>query len=104
MKSSVNKSSELLEIECISGYDGGLRQGFRLEAYEVGSNTLQANISSISLDTPIFRIPVTDLLPASHLYLSAYALNAKGKSEVFLLENIVLQNPGKQAGNDKKNI
>ncbi|KAF7990771.1 hypothetical protein HCN44_000576 [Aphidius gifuensis] len=97
LKATVNKSSELLEIECISGYDGGLRQDFRLEAYEARTNTLRVNTSSVSVNNPVFKIPINDLLPATNLYLIAYALNAKGKSEVSLLENIILQDSGKQA-------
>ena len=98
IKASLNQSSEILEVECAAGYDGGLKQEYRLEAYEVRTNSLRVNVSSASPDIPLFRIPVGELLPATRFYLTAYAVNAKGKSEVFLLEDISLRDSGKPAG------
>ncbi|XP_014604552.1 PREDICTED: nephrin-like [Polistes canadensis] len=95
IKASLNQSSEILEVECVPGYNGGLPQEFRLEAYEDDSDYLRLNVSSISIDLPIFRITVADLLPATHFYLVAYAVNAKGRSEVFLLEGITLRDSEK---------
>lgn len=98
IKASLNQSSEILEVECVPGYDGGLRQEFRLEAYEVVTGNLRVNASSISTDVPLFRIAVADLLPATHFYLVTYAVNAKGKSEVSLLEDIMLRDSEKHTG------
>ncbi|XP_078035253.1 sidestep III isoform X2 [Augochlora pura] len=95
IKASLNQSSEILEVECVPGYDGGLRQEFRLEAYEVVTGNLRVNASSISADVPLFRIAVADLLPATHFYLVTYAVNAKGRSEVSLLEDIMLRDSEK---------
>ncbi|KAF3429254.1 hypothetical protein E2986_00747 [Frieseomelitta varia] len=95
IKASLNQSSEILEVECVPGYDGGLRQEFRLEAYEVLTGNLRVNASSVSADMPIFRIAVADLLPATHFYLVTYAVNAKGRSEVSLLEDIMLRDSEK---------
>ncbi|CAD1469492.1 unnamed protein product [Heterotrigona itama] len=95
IKASLNQSSEILEVECVPGYDGGLRQEFRLEAYEVLTGNLRVNASSVSADVPIFRIAVADLLPATHFYLVTYAVNAKGRSEVSLLEDIMLRDSEK---------
>lgn len=100
IKASVNQSIETLEIECTPGYDGGLRQDFRLEAYEAHTNIIRANVSSIIPEAPIFRIPVADLLPATHFYLIVYAKNAKGRSDVSHLEDIMLRDSGKQTGNN----
>lgn len=99
IKAALNQTSEVLEIECVPGYDGGLKQEFRLEAYEVASSLLRVNASSVSADLPIFRIFVSDLLPATHFYLRAYAVNAKGRSEVFMMENIMLGDTEKHSGN-----
>ncbi|XP_076284192.1 sidestep III isoform X2 [Lasioglossum baleicum] len=99
IKASLNQSSEILEVECVPGYDGGLRQEFRLEAYEVATGNLRVNASSISADVPLFRIAVADLLPATHFYLVTYAVNAKGKSEVSLLEDITLRDSEKHTDN-----
>ncbi|KAG7204013.1 hypothetical protein KM043_001875 [Ampulex compressa] len=95
IKASLNQSSEILEVECVPGYDGGLRQEFRLEAYEVLTGNLRVNVSSVLADLPVFRIAVTDLLPATHFYLITYAVNAKGRSEVSLLEDIMLRDSEK---------
>lgn len=98
IKASLNQSSEILEVECVPGYDGGLRQEFRLEAYEVLTGNLRVNASSVSADVPVFRIAVADLLPATHFYLVTYAVNAKGRSEVSLLEDIMLRDSDKHTG------
>ncbi|XP_014477343.1 PREDICTED: nephrin-like [Dinoponera quadriceps] len=95
IKASLNQSAEILEVECVPGYDGGLHQEFRLEAYEVLTGNLRVNASSVSADLPIFRIAVADLLPATHFYLVTYAVNAKGRSEVSLLEDIMLRDSEK---------
>lgn len=99
IKASLNQSSEILEVECVPGYDGGLRQEFRLEAYEVATGNLRVNASSVSADVPIFRIAVADLLPATHFYVVTYAVNAKGRSDVSLLEDIMLRDSEKHTGN-----
>jgi hypothetical protein len=98
IKASFNQSSEILEVECVPGYDGGLHQEFRLEAYEVLTGNLRVNASSVSADLPIFRIAVADLLPATHFYLVTYAVNAKGRSEVSLLEDIMLRDSERHTG------
>ncbi|XP_012269309.1 protein turtle homolog A [Athalia rosae] len=95
VRASLNRSSEMLEVDCIPGYDGGLRQEFRLEAYEVLTGNLRLNISSSTPDAPIFRINVADLLPATHFNLVAYAVNAKGRSEICLLDDIMLRDSEK---------
>ncbi|XP_011496535.1 PREDICTED: cell surface glycoprotein MUC18 [Ceratosolen solmsi marchali] len=89
-KSSLNQTTEMLEIECMPGYDGGLRQEFRLEAYEVTTGKLRLNITSVTSEMAVFRIPVGELLPATLFYLAVYAINAKGRSEVSVLEDIIL--------------
>ncbi|XP_008211195.1 hemicentin-2 isoform X1 [Nasonia vitripennis] len=89
-KSALNQTTELLEVECVAGYDGGLRQEFRLEVYEVSSGKLRLNVSSATSEAPVFRIPISELLPTTLFYLVSYAANAKGRSEVSLLEDIML--------------
>ncbi|KAJ8674361.1 hypothetical protein QAD02_005623 [Eretmocerus hayati] len=90
---TLNHSAESLEVDCVPGYDGGLRQEFRLEAFDVSSGKLRLNLTA---ELPVFRIAVGDLLPATHLYLTAYAFNAKGRSEVSLIEDIILGEADKQ--------
>lgn len=93
-------SSEILEVECVPGYDGGIRQEFKLEAFEVSSGKMRLNASSISMEIPIFRIAVADLLPATHFYLRVFAINAKGKSDPTMLEDILLRDSEKNQGNN----
>jgi hypothetical protein len=69
-----------------------------LEVYEVTTGKLRLNVTSVTSEMPVFRIPVGELLPATLFYLAAYAVNAKGRSEVSLLEDIVLGDSEKHAG------
>ncbi|XP_043483231.1 synaptogenesis protein syg-2-like [Leptopilina heterotoma] len=95
IKAALNLSSEILEVECVPGYDGGIKQEFRLEAFDVSNGKMRLNASSASTETPIFRIAVADLLPATHFYLRVFAINAKGKSDPTLLEDILLRDSEK---------
>lgn len=98
IKAALNLSSEILEVECVPGYDGGIKQEFRLEAFDVSNGKMRLNASSASTETPIFRIAVADLLPATHFYLRVFAINAKGKSDPTLLEDILLRDSEKHPG------
>lgn len=98
IKASLNQTTEILEVECVAGYDGGLRQEFRLEAYEAESAKLKMNISSVSSDVSLFRINVPELLPSTHFYFIVYAVNAKGRSDPVRMENIMIRDTEKHAG------
>lgn len=98
IKAAINQTSEALEIECAPGYDGGLSQEFRLEVYEFDTGKLKLNVTSVQPETPAFRVPVSELLPASHFYLLAYAANAKGRSDPSILEDVELRDSDKRRG------
>ncbi|KAK6621428.1 hypothetical protein RUM44_001235 [Polyplax serrata] len=92
-----NISQDILEVDCIPGYDGGMTQHFVLEAYESRTMRLRLNLSS---DVPMFRIDLSDLLPTSAytpmLHVVLYAQNQKGRSEAFVLEDIALKDAEKR--------
>ncbi|KAL0270121.1 UNVERIFIED_CONTAM: hypothetical protein PYX00_007628 [Menopon gallinae] len=92
-----NATQEVLEVECLSGYDGGMTQHFILEAYESRTMRLRLNVSST---VPTFRVDFSDLLPTTAytpmLHVVVYAVNAKGRSEAFLLEDIALKDAEKR--------
>lgn len=92
-----NATQEVLEVECLSGYDGGMTQHFILEAYESRTMRLRLNLSS---SVPMFRVDFSDLLPTTAytpmLHVVVYAVNAKGRSEAFLLEDIALKDAEKR--------
>lgn len=50
-----------MELECVAGYDGGLPQYFRLEAYDSRTKKLRLNISSAFTDIPVFRIDLAGM-------------------------------------------
>lgn len=95
-----NQTTESVEIECRSGYDGGLPQHFVLEAYDALTMRLRMNLSVHDTETPLFRLDLGDLLPSPpSLRISIYAENAKGKSEEFKLDDIMLNDAEKRTGN-----
>lgn len=99
IKSLQNSSSELMVVECIAGYDGGLPQSFHLEALESGSQRLHVNISRSQ--SPIFRIEGTsfnDVEGGSVLHLLLYSANQKGRSETVIIEDIPLNGAEKRTG------
>ncbi|XP_046402548.1 nephrin-like [Ischnura elegans] len=81
-----NRSAEWLEVDCAPGFDGGLQQVFLLEAYDSRSPRLRANATR--RDAPLFRL--ADLAPGASLRLVLYAVNAKGRSEPTVIEDVSL--------------
>ncbi|KAK7865976.1 hypothetical protein R5R35_009404 [Gryllus longicercus] len=98
LRSSSNQSADVLDVECVAGYDGGLRQAFYLEAYESRSMRLRLNVTSVVPDAAVFRLDLADLLPARNptLHIVIYAANQKGRSEATVLEDITLKDAEKR--------
>lgn len=92
-----NTSQDILEVECIAGYDGGMTQHFALEAFESRTMRLRLNLTS---DVPTFRVDLSELLPTSSytpmLHIVLYSINPKGRSEAFILEDIALKDAEKR--------
>lgn len=104
LRTATNYSSDVLEVECKAGYDGGLPQRFILEAFDSYTMRLRLNISSVNTDTPVFRIELSELLPSNDdslpptLRIVVYAQNDKGPSEKSILEDITLNDAEKRTG------
>ena len=77
----LNQITDLFQVECQPGFDGGLDQMFLLELLDVANSIILANVSST---TPPFTI--TGLHPGRDLSLEIYARNMNGKSSVSTLE------------------
>lgn len=104
LRTATNHSSDILEVECKAGYDGGLPQRFILEAYDPYTMRMRLNLSSVNTDTPVFRIELSELLPPNGdglpptLRIVVYAQNGKGRSEKSVLEDITLNDAEKRTG------
>ncbi|XP_065338452.1 nephrin-like isoform X2 [Cloeon dipterum] len=77
-----NQTSSSVEVACTAGFDGGLPQHFALELVAVGGG-LRYNITS---EQPFFVL--ADLEPGITFQLSVYAVNAKGRSQPTVLDEI----------------
>ncbi|RZC33436.1 hemicentin-2 [Asbolus verrucosus] len=102
LRTATNHSSDVLEVECRAGYDGGLPQRFILEAYDAYTMRMRLNLSSADTDMPVFRLDLGDMLPPSgdgfppSLRIVVYAQNAKGRSDKLVLEDIMLNDAEKR--------
>ena len=77
----LNQTTDLLRVECQTGFDGGLDQMFLLEVVDVANSIILSNVTS---SRPQFTI--TGLNPGRDLRLVIYAENRNGKSSVITLE------------------
>ena len=88
MSCNVNTSREpRMEIRCEPGFDGGLPQHFSLLLVTVKDNMLLANTSSVS---PVFSVLGLKTNQSTLYRAYIHSVNAKGKSEVLVLPDIVL--------------
>ncbi|XP_042204299.1 nephrin-like [Homarus americanus] len=79
--SSYNLSVSVVNVRCVSGFDGGLPQTFILELYEPRSNRLLANVTN---KVPTFT--VMDLSPGLAFMGVIYSTNEKGRGEMVSLQ------------------
>ncbi|XP_068896436.1 protein turtle homolog A-like isoform X3 [Tenebrio molitor] len=102
LRTATNHSSDVLEVECRAGYDGGLPQRFILEAYDAYTMRLRLNLSNPDTDMPVFRLDLGDMLPPTgdgfppSLRIVVYAQNDKGRSDKLVLEDIMLNDAEKR--------
>ena len=82
-----------LQLECHSGDNGGLRQIFHLEVYNVAKELLHINLTSF--DGPTFL--VDNLPPATDFTLNIYASNSKGRSDSVILTSSTAPLPERHA-------
>ena len=84
--SFVNRTSESLQVVCAAGFDGGLRQRFVAELYDVATGRLERNLSS---ERPAFT--AASLPPGLELRLQLYAANSRGRSRATALDGFTLK-------------
>lgn len=89
-----NQTAESLHVECIEGFDGGLRQDFIMEVYDTQTRKLVSNVTSRS---PVFI--VGGLESGLGFDIGLYAANRKGKSDVVHLQAFTLKSAEKHTGN-----
>ncbi|XP_055539948.1 nephrin isoform X2 [Wyeomyia smithii] len=87
----LNQTFDMLQIECLEGFDGGLHQEFLAEMYVIGNRQL---IGSIKSRVPIFDLKGLEPGVGYNIFLSAR--NSKGASEPTYLQAFTLKNPEKQ--------
>ncbi|XP_037942791.1 uncharacterized protein LOC119675656 [Teleopsis dalmanni] len=86
-----NQTSDSLEVYCIEGFDGGLRQWFQMELFDQHNGMMQANITS---KYPMFTVAGLDSGRFFKIFI--YAVNLRGRSEAVLIEGYTLKAAEKQ--------
>ncbi|XP_017775173.1 PREDICTED: uncharacterized protein LOC108561652, partial [Nicrophorus vespilloides] len=85
-----NQTVESVHVECIEGFDGGLRQVFVMEVYDTQSRKLVSNVTSPS---PVFT--VAGLESGLGFDIGLYAANKKGRSALNHLQAFTLKSAEK---------
>ncbi|XP_037776742.1 hemicentin-1-like [Penaeus monodon] len=91
--SIANRTTDMIEVECTAGFDGGLPQTFFMEVYDSSTSALHRNLSS---SEPVFVL--TSLRPGLAFLMVTYAANSKGRSASFKLETFTLKVAEKRTG------
>lgn len=79
--SATNLTSDLVQVICRQGYDGGLPQHFQVEVMDLLTGRKISNRTEKSLDDVIVR----NLEPARKYQLTFWAVNIKGRSDPAIL-------------------
>ncbi|XP_064554538.1 hemicentin-1 [Drosophila montana] len=87
----VNQTSDSLEVYCLEGFDGGMRQWFLMEIFDQHSGLLQANISA---KFSVFSVSGLDAGRLFRIYI--YAVNGRGRSEAVAVDGYTLKAAEKQ--------
>ncbi|XP_059613324.1 neural cell adhesion molecule 2 isoform X1 [Phlebotomus argentipes] len=90
-----NQSSDSLHVECVEGFDGGLPQGFLLELVEMPALRLARNLSLARAPVSFF---IDNLEPGSSYRIILFAVNAKGRSEPTIIDDINFKGVAKFTG------
>ncbi|EDW24155.1 GL23537 [Drosophila persimilis] len=93
--SVTNQSVDSLQVDCIEGFDGGLPQGFMLELVELNTLRLARNITVSH--TPVTFI-IDNLDQAATYRMVIFAVNAKGRSEPTIIDDINFKGVAKFTG------
>ncbi|KAL1110301.1 hypothetical protein AAG570_008378 [Ranatra chinensis] len=88
-----NQTSSSVQVWCQPGSDGGLPQVFILELYSGPTSQLRYNMTG---SEPYFLL--TDLEPDVTFRIAVLAVNSKGRSPAFVLEEVTFRDPEKRTG------
>ncbi|ODN02544.1 Nephrin, partial [Orchesella cincta] len=88
-----NHTEDSLNIACVEGFDGGLPQHFVLEVIDFTAKKIKLNASS---KMPSFS--VEGMEPHVVFRFIVYSVNAKGRSEPFILDGITFRGVAKLTG------
>lgn len=91
----VNQTTDSIQIECLENFDGGLPQHFFMELLELPSLKSRFNITTFAIP-PKFNIEGIE--PGQSYQVNLYAENAKGKSEVVVIESVTFKGVAKLQG------
>ncbi|XP_049882104.1 titin-like [Pectinophora gossypiella] len=83
-----NVTYDSLTLNCTPGHDGGIRQSFQLQVFDMGTGGLLRNVSN---DEPEFE--VSGLSSSNSLAVLVRAFNRKGASEPLTLTSSLLKYP-----------
>ncbi|XP_002031322.2 hemicentin-1 isoform X1 [Drosophila sechellia] len=93
--SVTNQSVDSLQVGCLEGFDGGLPQGFMLELVELNTLRLARNITVSH--TPVTFV-IDNLDQAATYRMVIFAVNAKGRSEPTIIDDINFKGVAKFTG------
>lgn len=88
-----NLTSNSAEVSCLAGFDGGLPQHFFLELYTENGAVPRYNITAS--DAYFF---LDNLEPDVTFRMVVYAVNAKGRSQGVVLEEVTFRDAEKRTG------
>ncbi|KAG4077787.1 hypothetical protein HA402_011216 [Bradysia odoriphaga] len=83
-----NQSSDSLQVECVEGFNGGLPQAFFLELIELSDLRLVRNLS---IEHPPVVFFIDNLEPNYSYRIIMFAVNAKGRSEPTIIDDITFK-------------
>ncbi|KDR21492.1 hypothetical protein L798_04051, partial [Zootermopsis nevadensis] len=93
--SVVNQTSDSLHVECLESFDGGLPQSFLMELLELPSLRPRYNVT-VARGPPVFDI--YGMEPGASYQVNLYAVNAKGRSESYIIEAVTFKGVAKFTG------
>ncbi|KAH7642122.1 hypothetical protein HUG17_5167 [Dermatophagoides farinae] len=94
----VNVTMASFILECVPGENGGLRQIFHLEVYNIEKEHLQVNVTA--REEPVFA--VENLPHDTAFMLNVFSSNAKGRSDSVTLRTATSAYAAKHTTNGKK--
>ncbi|PSN39886.1 hypothetical protein C0J52_22443 [Blattella germanica] len=90
--SVVNQTSDSLHVECLESFDGGLPQSFLMELLDLPGLRPRYNVTVVR-GPPVFDI--YGMEPGASYQVNLYAVNAKGRSEPYVIEAVTFKGVAK---------